>query len=128
MDFHVFSPAGVTRGKLIASDYEYSPDIDDRELMCGDGNSVNPIIFSNTRGLMIFSQKTADRSNSAINRIHVRRMLNDIKRKALDVIRFEINDSTQSEARRIVENILSIYRNKFYKVNFVTSPGGSRCA
>ncbi len=127
-----FSPAGVTRGRLIASDYEYSPDIDDRELMCGDGNSINPIIFSNTRGLMIFSQKTADRSNSAINRIHVRRMLNDIKRRlysALDVIRFEINnDSTQSEARRIVENILSIYRNaevlQSYFVN-VTSPGGA---
>lgn len=127
-----YSPAGVTRGRLIASDYEYSPDIDDRELMCGDGNSINPIIFSNTRGLMIFSQKTADRSNSAVNRIHVRRMLNDIKRRlysALDVIRFEINnDSTQSEARRIVENILSIYRNaevlQSYFVN-VTSPGGA---
>jgi len=127
-----FSPAGVTRGKLIASDYFYSPDIEDRELMCGEGNSLNPIIFSNTRGLMIFSQKTADRSNSAINRIHVRRMLNDIKRRlysSLDVMRFEVNNtSTQSETRRIVENILSIYRSaevlQSYSVR-VSSPGGA---
>lgn len=127
-----YSPAGVSRGRLIASDFFYSPDIEDRELMCGEGNSLNPIIFSNTRGLMIFSQKTADRSNSAINRIHVRRMLNDIKRKlytALDVIRFEVNNpSSQSSARKIVEDILFVYKNSeildSYLVS-VTSPGGA---
>ena len=126
-----YSPAGVSRGRLIASDFFYSPDIEDRELMCGEGNSLNPIIFSN-RGLMIFSQKTADRSNSAINRIHVRRMLNDIKRKlytALDVIRFEVNNpSSQSSARKIVEDILFVYKNSeildSYLVS-VTSPGGA---
>lgn len=127
-----FAPAGSNRGRIIASDYMYSPDLEDREKMCGDFNCINPIIFSNTKGLMIFAQKTADRSTSPLNRINVRRMLNDIKRKmyvSLDAVRFELNNpSTQERARKIVSDILYVYRNiealQSYSVNS-SSPGGA---
>jgi hypothetical protein len=127
-----FAPAGSNRGRIVASDYMYSPDLEDREKMCGDYNCINPIIFSNTKGLMIFAQKTADRSTSPLNRINIRRMLNDIKRKmyvSLDAVRFELNNpTTQERARKIVSDILYVYRNiealQSYSVN-VSSPGGA---
>lgn len=129
----VFSPpAGARRGRVIAVDYLYSPDMEDRELMMGGDNCINPIIYSNTRGLMIYGQKTADRTGSALNRINVRRMVNRIKANlhtSLDVVRFELNNSTTRErARTIVSEILLPFRNagalETFTVN-VQSPGGA---
>lgn len=126
------SPVGAKRGRVIAYDYLYSPDMEDREAMMGGDNCINPIIYSNTRGLMIFGQKTADRTGSALNRINIRRMTNRIKSQlftSLDVIRFELNNSTTREkARTIASNILLSYRNagaiEGYTVD-VQTPGGA---
>ena len=125
-------PAGARRGRVIAYDYLYSPDTEDREEMMGGDNCINPIIYSNTRGLMIFGQKTADRSGSPLNRINIRRMVNRIKTRlftSLDVIRFELNNSaTRERARSIANNILSEFRSagalEGFSVN-VQSPGGA---
>lgn len=122
-----YAPAGSVRGVINASNYFYSPDSEDRELLCGD-NNVNPIIFSNTRGLMIFSQKTGLRENSPRNRIHVRRMLNDIKRKtynALDVYRFEFNSpDIHSKASTTLDGILFPYKNAGALESYAVSVNG----
>lgn len=127
-----YAPAGAQRGRVIASDYLYSPDVDDREEMCGGINCINPIIYSNTRGLMIYGQKTADRTGSALNRVNVRRMVNEIKRKLynrLDEVRFELNNATtQGRARTIASDVLISYKSVGAIENYtvdVNSPGGA---
>lgn len=122
-----YAPAGSVRGVINASNYFYSPDSEDRELLCGY-NNINPIIFSNTRGLMIFSQKTGLRENAPRNRIHVRRMLNDIKRKtynALDVYRFEFNNpDIHSKASTTLDGILFPYKNAGALESYAVSVSG----
>lgn len=127
-----YAPAGATRGRVIASDYLYSPDMEDREAMSGGVNCINPIIYSNTRGLMIYGQKTADRTGSALSRVNIRRMVNEIKRKLynrLDEVRFELNDAnTQSRARTICSDTLISYKSVGAIENYivdVNSPGGA---
>ncbi len=127
-----YAPAGATRGRVIASDYLYSPDFEDREIMCGGVNCINPIIYSNTRGLMIYGQKTADRTGSPLNRINVRRMVNRIKTKlytSLDEVRFELNNAnTQDRAKKISSDILFYYKSVGAIENYVVdsnSPGGA---
>lgn len=131
-DGSYYAPAGATRGRVIASDYVYSPDQEDREKMSGGVNCINPIIYSNARGLMAYGQKTAERTSSPLNRINIRRMVNEIKRliySGLDVVRFELNNATtQDRARKIVSDIFFTYKSagaiEMYTVN-VSSPGGS---
>ena len=127
-----YAPAGAIRGRIIASDYTYSPDLDDRELMVGDLNCVNPIIYSSARGLMVYAQKTALRTTSPLNRVNIRRLTNEIKRKlyvALDEIKFEINNSdTQERARRLTNEVFSSYKNLGAIQTFTTTvsaPGGA---
>lgn len=70
-----FAPAGTRRGKIAAIDVEYSPSKSDRDLLYGDGAIVNPIVKFVNEGIVIWGQKTAQRTKSALDRINVRRLL-----------------------------------------------------
>jgi len=86
------APAGETRGKLISSDIETSPSFAQREVLYGDPNAVNPIVEFNSKGIIVYGQKTTYRGNSAVNRISARRTIIYIKkliRKAMEGIVFE---------------------------------------
>lgn len=93
-----FAPAGIKRGKLIGSkDVRYSPDQDDREVLYGPGQAVNPIVQFVDEGNSIYcyGQKTLQRTTTALNRINVRRMLIWVKRAVRKVNRalvFDPND------------------------------------
>lgn len=109
-----YAPAGNTRGKIIAYDYETSPSFGKREVMYGDLNAVNPFVNFSTKGLLVYGQKTLLRENSALNRVNVRRMVIYIKKlvkAAMDNILFEPhNPDTWRRASNKITNILEPIR------------------
>ena len=129
-----YAPAGLTRGGIICSDYTYSPDQRDRDKLVGNDNVVNPISYSNTRGVTIMAQKTTDRTTSPLNRVGIRRMTNMIKknlRSRLYGLIFEPNNEiSRSKARTIVDNVLSGLRSneciESYNINVVSGTGANR--
>lgn len=90
-------PAGMIRGKVdgVVSPV-YSPDQGERDALYTDANAVNCIIEDPTEGLVVFGQKTLLRSQTALNRVNVRMLLNYLKRvvvAAAKYLTFEPNDS-----------------------------------
>jgi hypothetical protein len=90
------SPAGLQRGRLLtARDVEYSPSQSERDLLYGNQNAVNPIVKFPQDGIVIYGQKTLDRSNSATSRVPTRLLLNNLKKGIGSLMRnflFEPND------------------------------------
>lgn len=75
---------------------EYSPWQDDRDLLNGDPNRVNPIVSFVNGGLTIFGNRTISRRSSALNNVHTRRMLLHAEKvcaTAVRVLHFDPNDS-----------------------------------
>ena len=129
-----YAPAGIQNGTISVADYGYSPDQEDRDVLVGDNNVINPIIYSNTRGVFAFAQKTTDRSASALNRVGVRRMTNAIKRNlrsSLQELLFRINNEySRSRARRLVDNVMLPLQSAGavdnYTINVVSGTGAAR--
>ena len=129
-----YAPAGITRGTLICSDWGYSPDQKDRDKLVGNDNVVNPISYSNTRGVTVMAQKTTDRTTSPLNRVGIRRMTNMIKRNLrsrLVALLFEPNNEVaRSRARTIVDDIMSGLRTsdciETYDIEVVSGTGANR--
>lgn len=91
-----YAPAGLNRGiirgtldsvtKLSKSDVEY---------LYSDSNNINAIYDDPQVGLVIWGQKTLLRSNTALDRVNVRRLMNYMKRiitAACNYLTFEPND------------------------------------
>lgn len=68
---------GFTRGLIDGEEVEYSPDLEDRnDLMGIDGqNRVNAIVQFQSDGVVFFGNRTLQRARSALDNIHVRRLL-----------------------------------------------------
>jgi phage tail sheath protein FI len=92
-----FAPAGVRRGRLItALDVEYAPSLPERDLLYGNQNAVNPIAKFPREGIVLYGQKTLDRTGSLTNRVSTRMLTNALKREVSELLRpfiFEPNDS-----------------------------------
>lgn len=70
------APAGYNRGMLPSwLDIEYSPHQGERDMLYGNGNSINPIIKDPKYGITILGERTLYRNPTKLDRIHVRRML-----------------------------------------------------
>ena len=91
-----FAPAGLIRGRLTKpTDVEVILNIGDRDALYQPGNSVNPIAKFARDGIVIWGQKTAQRTPSALDRVNVRRMMIVIRKMILAATRsivFEPND------------------------------------
>lgn len=72
-----FAPAGVNRGIVPnVTDVFSRPTLEERDLMQGYQNAVNPIIqFVDLDGFVIWGQKTLQRRPTALNRVNVRRLM-----------------------------------------------------
>lgn len=72
-----FAPAGIRRGVVPGIlDVFTRPTLQERDLMYGNRNAINPIIqFSDLDGFVVWGQKTLQRIPTALDRINVRRML-----------------------------------------------------
>ena len=92
-----FAPAGVVRGRLTKpTEVEVSVNQGDRDSMYSGGNIVNPIVNFPQQGIMIFGQRTAQRTPTALDRVNVRRLLIIIRKTLLASTRrfvFEPNDA-----------------------------------
>ena len=91
-----FAPAGLTRGRLTKpTDVEVILNQGDRDSMYQPGNAVNPIAKFAQDGIVIWGQRTAQRTPSALDRVNVRRMMIVIRKMILAATRaivFEPND------------------------------------
>ena len=89
--------AGVTRGKISPGVKELERDLNqgDRDFIYGGGNVINPIVNFNRQGILLWGQRTTQRTESALDRINVRRLANYIRQRVVEIGRpyvFEPND------------------------------------
>jgi len=94
--FSWYAPAGFPRGKVNSLRAEKIPTLGERDLMYGPGNNVNPIATLIGQGILIYGQKTLQRNPTALDRLNVRRMINQIKQIVVNASRpflFDLNDA-----------------------------------
>jgi hypothetical protein len=91
------APAGARRGRILtALDIEFpNSNRGDRDLLYGSGNAVNPIAKFPQEGIMVYGQRTLQRIDSRLDRVHVRMLLSYVKKNVIRILRdflFEPND------------------------------------
>ena len=106
-----FPPAGLNRGRLpTVLDLEFSPTLGERDLLYGFNNAVNPLVKFPQDGITIWGQRTLQRTDSALDRVNVRLLLNFLKKNLLPVLRpfvFEINDRfTRARVTGVVSDFM----------------------
>ena len=106
------APAGLQRGRLLrALDIEYNPTLGERDLMYGSGNAVNPLVNFPQEGIVVWGQRTLQRTQSALDRVNVRMLLIFLKRNLQQLLRqfvFEPNDEfTRAQIRDTINPFLS---------------------
>lgn len=92
-----FVPAGPNRGLVDALDLEYSPDQEERDLLTGDQNRVNPLVNFAEGGIQLYGNRTLQRARTSLDNIHVQRMLVYVMKlitSAVKFLVFEPNDPT----------------------------------
>jgi hypothetical protein len=108
-----FAPAGVNRGNVPnITDVFSRPTLDERDLMYGYRNAINPIVqFVDFDGFVIWGQKTLQRRPTALDRVNVRRLMFVIEKRIRSASRqllFDPHDAILREKFvRIATSILS---------------------
>ena len=91
-----FAPAGINRGGLGTVSYaQYKLTQAERDTLYS--NNINPIATLPKQGVVVFGQKTLQKSQSALDRVNVRRLMIELKgyiRQIADTIVFEQNTIT----------------------------------
>ncbi len=108
-----FAPAGANRGIVPGiSDIYSRPTLEERDLMYGNRNCVNPIVsFNDIEGFLVWGQKTLQRRPTALDRVNVRRLMFYIEkriRSASRTLLFDPND--EKFQRKFVSIATSILR------------------
>lgn len=94
-----YAPAGLNRGIVPGITDVYSrPTRDERDLMYGNRNCVNPIVhFTDVDGFIVMGQKTLQRRPTALDRVNVRRLMFYLEKRISVASRgllFEPHDET----------------------------------
>ena len=106
-----FAPAGFTRGALATTE-QAQVKLNRANMDTLYEVDINPITsFPTSQGVVVFGQKTLQQAQSALDRVNVRRLLIDIRRKVRNVantIIFEPNrESTLARFSAAVQPILA---------------------
>ena len=112
-----FAPAGLTRGRLTKPfDVEVYLNQGDRDALYQPGNGINPIAKFAQDGIVIWGQRTTQRTPSALDRINVRRMMIVIRKMIMASTRaliFEPNDPvTWNRVAKVLEPALDDIRRR----------------
>lgn len=112
-----FAPAGFVRGRLIRpTDTEIPLNEGDRGALYSNGNSINPIVNFAGRGIVIFGQKTALRTPTALDRVNIRRLMIYIRNVVLASSQrfiFEPNDQqTWSRIEELLNPLLDDIKSR----------------
>ena len=108
-----YAPAGVNRGTVPnITDVFSRPTLDERDLMYGYRNAINPIVqFVDFEGFVIWGQKTLQRRPTALDRVNVRRLMFVIEKRIRSASRQLLFDPHDDILRqkfvRLATNILS---------------------
>ena len=107
-----FAPAGFDVGRIYsATDIEYNPGKEERDLLYGYRNAINPIVNFAKDGLTIWGQRTLQRNPSARDRVNVRLLLIELKKNLNIFLRrivFKQNDKyTWAQVTSVCSNYLS---------------------
>ena len=78
-----FAPAGVNRGIVPGiADVFSRPTLEERDLMYGNRNSINPIVqYADFQDFVVWGQKTLQRRPTALDRVNVRRLMFVIEKR-----------------------------------------------
>jgi phage tail sheath protein FI len=103
------APAGMTRGIVPNILDVYSkPNLEERDLMYGYRNAVNPIIsFPGIEGFLIWGQKTLQRRPTALDRVNVRRLMFYLEKRVRQESRNLLFEPHDQELRRQFVSISS---------------------
>lgn len=82
-----YAPAGETNGQLSVADIEAYPNKIDRDEMYIDYNRVNPITKFKDGSIIVYGEKTLQRVNSVLTKVHTRRMLVQIRKQCREALR-----------------------------------------
>lgn len=89
--------AGISRGRVLtALELEYTPTQGENDLLYGSGNAINPIVKFPQDGIVVWGNRTLQRTESALSRVSVRMLLIYLKKVLGLTLRsfiFEPNDS-----------------------------------
>lgn len=103
-----FAPAGLQRGRIItASAVQYTTKLAERDRLYASGQCVNPIVNFTGDGIIIWGQKTCQRTATALNRINVRRMMNYLKKVAGRAVKQLIMEPNDAKTWRRFVQILT---------------------
>lgn len=110
--FPWYAPAGEVRGVLpnVLELYDRASS-DERDLMYGNGNCVNPITrFADSANFMIWGAKTMQRLPSALDRVNVRRGLlyieKQVRRRVRRILFDPHDEALRQEFVRIASEVL----------------------
>ena len=118
-----FAPAGLVRGRLTKPvDVEIVLTQGDRDALYGPGNVINPVQKFLTEGIVLFGQRTTQRTATALDRINVRRLMIVIRKMLLASTRqfvFEPNDAaTWKRVTNAVEPLMADIKSRRGVVDF----------
>lgn len=82
-----YAPAGETNGQISVADIEMYPNRLDRDNLYVDYNRVNPICKFKDGSIVVYGEKTLQRTNSVLTKIHTRRMLVQIIKQCRTALR-----------------------------------------
>lgn len=103
------APAGLTRGVINnVVDIGFNPNQKQRDFLYPI--SINPIVFFNTDGYVIFGQKTLQTKPSAFDRINVRRLFLALEKSVQRSLRFFVFEpNTEFTRTRLKSTIVPIF-------------------
>ena len=112
-----FAPAGLVRGRLTKPvDVEMVLTQGDRDALYGPGNIINPVQKFATEGIVLWGQRTAQRTATALDRINVRRLMIVIRKMLIASTRqfvFEPNDAaTWKRITNAVEPLMADIKSR----------------
>lgn len=119
-----YAPAGEKNGRLSVIDIEQYPNKLDRDDLYVEYNRVNPFVKFNDGNIYAYGEKTLQRINSVLTKIHTRRMLVQIKKTCREALKgYIFMPNTASYLGKISSNmtaILESYKSgggiSYYKV------------
>ena len=108
------APAGLTRGVINnIVDIAFNPNQKQRDFLYPI--SINPVVFFNTDGFVIFGQKTLQTKPSAFDRINVRRLFLALEKSVQRSLRYFVfepnSEFTRTQLKNTITPIFQLAKN-----------------
>lgn len=105
-----YAPAGETNGVMSVIDIERYPNAVDRDKLYVDYNRINPYIRLGDGSIICYGEKTLQRINSVLTKVHTRRMLIQVKKEAKEALRgYIFMPNTPDNLAKISSNMIAIF-------------------